>query len=57
MWKSNACAFEVVLKEIERDMPVFVQGHNFAVHMGSGWESFAGTSDMRELLCEKVSSP
>lgn len=46
-----------MLQEIERDPPVGVQGDDFAVYEGAGWESLAGLSDLRELGCEKISSP
>jgi hypothetical protein len=47
----------VVLKQIKRDPPVFIQGDDLAVHEGAGGKLFAGAGDMRELLCEEVSSP
>jgi hypothetical protein len=32
----------VVLNEIERDPPVFIDGHNFAIEKRIGWKPFAG---------------
>jgi hypothetical protein len=46
-----------VLKQIKRDPPVFIQGDDLAVHEGVGGKFFAGAGDMRELLCEEISSP
>jgi hypothetical protein len=45
------------LEKVEGDPPVDIQGGDFAVHKGAGWEPFAGTGDMRELVCEEVAPP
>jgi hypothetical protein len=47
----------VMLQEIERDAPALIQGHNLAIYKRIRWQPFTGTSDMRELFCEEVSSP
>jgi len=46
-----------MLKEIERDSLVFIQGDDLAVNERIGWELFTRTGDMRELRCEEVPSP
>ena len=45
------------VQEIERDPSAFIQGDDLAVDNGAGREPFAGLSDVRELLGEKVFSP
>ena len=38
-----------MLNQIERDPPVIVDGHDFAVEKRVWWEPFAGAGNMREL--------
>jgi hypothetical protein len=42
----------VMLEQIEGDPPAFIASDDFAVYKRAGREFFAGTSDVRELLCE-----
>ena len=45
------------MEEIERDPPVCIQSYDLAVYKGAGRDPFAGTGDLRELVCKEVSSP
>jgi hypothetical protein len=45
-----------MLEEVERDSRIGIQGHDFSINERIGREPFTGTSDLRELLCERVSS-
>jgi hypothetical protein len=45
-----------MLEEVERDSRIGIQGHDFSINKCIGREPFTGTSDLRDLLCEKVSS-
>jgi hypothetical protein len=46
-----------MLQKVERDPPVCIYSDDLAVNNGSGREPFAGVGDLRELACEKVSTP
>src|SRR5215475_9833821 len=46
-----------MLQQIERDLPVFIQGDELAVEKRIYREPLASAGDMRELLCEEISSP
>jgi hypothetical protein len=37
--------------------PLAFEGADLAVHKRAEWEPLAGLGNVRELLCEKVSSP
>ena len=46
-----------VAGDLKRFARFLHQGDDFTVHEGAGQELFTGFGDMRELVCEKVSSP
>jgi hypothetical protein len=46
-----------MLQKIERDPPAFIQGDDLAIYEGAEWKTFTRADDIRELTCEKVSSP
>jgi hypothetical protein len=47
----------VVLNQIERDPPVIVDGHDFAIEKRIGREPFAACRNARELSSEDIPSP
>ena len=46
----------MVLEEVERGAPAFIDGHNLAVKQRIDWEAFAGAGDTGKLRCEKVTA-
>src|SRR4030095_2650871 len=47
----------MMLQKVERDSSARIQGDDLAVYKRAGREAFARLRNVRELLCEDVSSP